>query len=182
MVNVKNHYHSTTLGILELYVHTKRSILKAKSVQHLQSIGIYDEWETPPSLIRITQIKFDLSIFLDVCATHDNAQFQKYFTKEINGLNQNWFTNFFMNPPYSEIEIWMRKAWNEVQKNKVTGLILTFAKTDTKWFHEFVFDEQKNIWLAQFIPIKGRIKFFKDGVKSKNSAPYPSCWIIMRPQ
>lgn len=131
-------------------------------------------------MLRIAQFRFDLNIFLDVCATDENAQFQKYFTKETDGLKQDWKCNFFMNPPYSDVYTWMQKASSEVKKHGVTGLILTFAKTDTKWFHEFIFDEKRNIWKAEFYPIRGRVRFYKDGIESKNSAPYPSCWIVMR--
>lgn len=149
--------------------------MSGKSVQHLQFLGIHDEWETPKSLLRSAMINYDILPFLDVCATPQNAQFSKYFTKEQNGLLQNWTLNFFMNPPYSQIYQWIQKASNEVQNNKVSGLALTFAKTDTKWWHQFV----EGIHEVHFI--KGRIKFLRNGVPSKNSAPYPSCWIVMRP-
>lgn len=148
---------------------------QAKSVQHLQSIGVYDEWATPNATMRYGLSLIDEMIFLDVCATEKNRQFRDYFSKENDALKQDWTLNFFMNPPYSEIYRWMEKAREQVNKHKVVGLILTFAKTDTKWWHEFV--EGK----CQVHFIKGRVRFLKDGIQSKNSAPYPSCWIVMRP-
>lgn len=148
---------------------------QAKSVQHLQSIGVYDEWATPNQVLRSGLMKIDENIFLDVCATPQNAQFRDYFTKDTDALKQDWTQNFFMNPPYSEIPAWMQHASEQVKKNNVVGLILTFAKTDTKWWHNFV-EGKCNVHF-----IKGRIRFIKDGVQSKNSAPYPSCWIVMRP-
>lgn len=42
-----------------------------------------------------------------------------------------------MNPPYSEINLWMKKAWLQHKKYNVNALILVFAKTSTKWWHEF---------------------------------------------
>jgi len=68
----------------------------------------------------------------------------------------------------------MKKAYESHIKHNVTGLILVYAKTDTRWWHEFV--ENK----AEVHFIKGRVKFYLDGQISKNSAPYPSCWIIYR--
>jgi site-specific DNA-methyltransferase (adenine-specific) len=154
----------------------------SQAVKHLHSIGVYDEWETPQDLLGKILHKIDFVIDLDVCATKNNSKFPHYFTKELDALKRSWKDNFFMNPPYSQIDLWIKKAWNEVQKHKVNGLILTFAKTDTKWFHEFVYDSEKNVWKSEFLPIKSRVKFLKDGTESKNSAPYPSCWIIMRPE
>lgn len=145
----------------------------SKSVKHLTSIGVNDEWTTPPFLLRWAMLKFDVHPFLDVCATAENAQFQDFFTKEQDGLAQDWKCDFFMNPPYSEISKWIEKASNEVQKHKVTGLILTFAKTDTRWWHDYIEDKHE----VHFI--KGRIKFLLNG-QPKNSAPYPSCFIVMR--
>ena len=72
------------------------------------------------------------------------------------------------------------------QKNQVNALILTFAKTDVKWWHDFVEDT------AEVHFIKGRIRFNdKDGKPAmfydkrkqkyvKGCAPYGSCWIIFR--
>jgi site-specific DNA-methyltransferase (adenine-specific) len=154
----------------------------SQAVKHLQTIGVYDEWETPQTLLNDMLQKINFTISLDVCASESNARFPHYFTKWNDGLVEEWTENFFMNPPYSQIDLWIKKAWNEVQKHKINGLILTFAKTDTKWFHEFVYDSEKNVWKSEFLPIKSRVKFLKDGTESKNSAPYPSCWIIMRPE
>jgi len=81
----------------------------------------------------------------------------------------------------------------------VNGLILTYSKTDTKWWHEYI--EGK----AEVHNIKGRIKFLDengkikkyckncktsfsgidicprcDGELRENCAPYPSCFIIYR--
>ena len=145
------------------------------SVQHLASIGIDDDWATPGSTLRSGLALIDDMIFLDVCATEKNRQFKDYFSKETDALKQEWTKNFFMNPPYSEVSTWMQYASHQVQKNKVVGLILTFAKTDTTWWHEFVEGKCKVYF------VKGRIKFWKNGAPGKNSAPYPSCWIIMRP-
>lgn len=146
------------------------------SIQHLKIINKNDEWETPPSLLYSAMAKYKVTPKLDVCATVSNAKFQRFFTKEQNGLSQDWDVDFFMNPPYSEITSWMAKAWQEVNKHSVTGLLLTFAKTDTKWWHQYV--EAK----CEVHFIKGRVRFFTNGHPSQNSAPYPSAFLIMRPE
>lgn len=146
----------------------------SKSVSHLSKIHQDDEYETPNSLLRSAMIKFDILPFLDVCATSENTKFSKFFTQEMDALDQEWDMDFFMNPPYSKIEKFMKKAYLSHLKFNVNALILIYAKTDTKFWHEFI--EGK----AEVHFIKGRIKFLKNNIQTKNSAPYGSCWVIYR--
>lgn len=69
---------------------------------------------------------------------------------------------------------WIKKAYSEHLNNGVTGTILTFAKTDTKWWHKYVEG------IAEVHFIKGRIRFLDGGKISGYPAPYGSCWIIYR--
>jgi site-specific DNA-methyltransferase (adenine-specific) len=137
-------------------------------------IKINDEYETPFEILRNASFDYRIYPKLDVCSTDENKKCYDYFTIKKNGLLQEWKQDFFMNPPYSNISEWMRKAFQEHIRNNLNGLILTFAKTDTAWWHNYV--ENK----AEVHFIKGRLKFLYNGIKTKNSAPYPSCWIIYR--
>lgn len=49
-------------------------------------------------------------------------------------------------------------------------VLLLPARTDTKWFHEYLYGK------AEIRFIKGRLKFGD----SKNGAPFPSMVVIMR--
>ena len=147
----------------------------SKVIQHLQSINKNDEWGTPKNILDAAAKKFNINPIIDVCATSENAKLMSYLVKEIDGLTCPWDESFFMNPPYSQITTWMEKAYTEHLTNNVDALILVYAKTDTKWWHKYVEG------IAEIHFIKGRLKFIKpDGTISKNSAPYPSCWIIYR--
>ena len=118
--------------------------------------------------------KYEVFPKLDVCATVFNKKCDKWFEKSDYPLESDWNQDFFMNPPYSEVEQWMAKAYYEHRRHNVNGLALVYSKTDTKWWHKYV--EGK----AEVHFIEGRVKFLKNGTKSKNPAPYPSCWIIWR--
>lgn len=79
-------------------------------------------------------------------------------------------TSVWCNPPYGrEIGKWVEKAYNE-SLNGVTVVMLLPARTDTKWFHEFVYGKTEIRFL------RGRLKFGD----SKNSAPFPSMVVIFR--
>lgn len=125
-----------------------------------------DMWSTPQDLFDELNAKFHF--VLDVCATKENAKCEKYFTKEQNGLLQNWggYEGFkWMNPPYGrEIGKWIKKA----SESGLTVCLLP-ARTDTKWFHEYIYNCRAEIHF-----IKGRLKFGG----CKNSAPFPSMIVI----
>lgn len=47
-----------------------------------------DLWATPQSFF--DQLNAEFHFNLDPCATPENAKCTKFFTKEIDGLRQNW--------------------------------------------------------------------------------------------
>lgn len=127
------------------------------------------EWETPQYLFDKLNEKFNFT--LDVCATKENAKCKRYFSKKDDALNKSWSEeNCWMNPPYGrEIRKWIEKAYNEVIFNKAKIVVaLLPARTDTKWFHNFIYNKAE-IWF-----LKGRLRFGN----SKNSAPFPSMIVI----
>lgn len=130
---------------------------------HFKSESIY--WETPQEFFdKYNKIyKFDL----DVCANDENKKCEKYFDEKINGLEQNWQGNCWMNPPYGrEIKKWMKKAYEESKKG-CRVVCLVPARTDTAWWHDYA--------------VKGKIEFIRGRLKfgkSKNAAPFPSAVII----
>ena len=76
----------------------------------------------------------------------------------------------FCNPPYGrKLYEWVEKCYNESKKPNTTVVMLIPARTDTRYFHEFIYHKAKEIRF-----IRGRLKFGE----SKNSAPFPSMVII----
>lgn len=72
------------------------------------------EWETPQHIFEKYNKQYNFT--LDVCATPKNAKCKRYFTKEQDGLSQEWSGRCWMNPPYGrEIGKWMKKALESVR-------------------------------------------------------------------
>ena len=126
------------------------------------------EWATPKNFFEELDSKYHFT--LDPCSTKENHKCDTYFTKEDNGLEKSWGGYIvYCNPPYGkEISKWVEKAYRENQ-NGVFVVMLLPARTDTKWFHEYIYKKHK----IEFI--KGRLKF-NDG---KQAAPFPSMLVIM---
>ncbi|MBE6337659.1 MAG: adenine methyltransferase [Lentimicrobiaceae bacterium] len=129
-----------------------------------------DLWETPQSFYDELDKEFQFT--LDPCATPENAKCEMFFTKEMNGLTQNWGggNSVFCNPPYGkEIGKWVKKAYEESKKNDTTVVMLIPARTDTAYFHDYIYHKAKEIRF-----VKGRLKFGQ----SKNAAPFPSMVVV----
>lgn len=128
------------------------------------------EWETPQRLFE--QLDRTYSFTLDACATAENAKCAKYYTPEEDGLAQPWEGRVWCNPPYGrEIGKWVKKAW-ESARSGATVVMLLPARTDTKWFHRYLYGK------AELRFLEGRIKFSG----SRNSAPFPSMVAVFTPK
>jgi phage N-6-adenine-methyltransferase len=135
---------------------TNPDFIKSKSV----------EWETPQDFFDTLDKEFGFT--LDVCATPQNAKCDRFFTKEQNGLAQDWSQDVcWCNPPYGkEIKDWMSKAYWESKKGS-TVVLLVPSRTDTKWFHDYAIHGEIRF-------IKGRLKFGGHAT----GAPFPNMIVI----
>lgn len=127
------------------------------------------DWETPPELFRMLDAEFGFE--LDVCATASSAKCREFFSPEVNGLEQAWRGVCWMNPPYGKaIGRWLAKAYLASLAG-ATVVCLLPARTDTRWWHEFVMRGEIRF-------LQGRLKFGR----GKHSAPFPSAIVVFRPK
>lgn len=128
-----------------------------------------DDWATPIDLFTTLDNEFHFT--LDPCASAENHKCEKFFTKEQNGLAQDWSNDVVLcNPPYGrQIGKWVEKAY-ETSKLGGTVVMLIPARTDTKWFHEYILGK------AQIMFVRGRIKFGN----AKYNAPFPCMIVVYR--
>ena len=129
-----------------------------------------DMWATPQEFYDKLNDEFNFT--LDPCATEDNKKCDNFFTVDDDGLKQDWSGNIvFCNPPYGRaIKDWVKKSYEESLKTNTTVVMLIPSRTDTIYFHEFIYGK------AEIRFIKGRLKFGD----AKNSAPFPSIVVIYR--
>lgn len=129
-----------------------------------------NDWSTPQAFF--DELNKEFNFTLDPCATNENAKCNKYFTVEDDGLKQDWSNDVvFMNPPYGrEIKYWVKKAYEESLKG-ATVVCLIPSRTDTAYWHDYIFGKADDIRF-----LRGRLKFGD----SKNPAPFPSAIIIYK--
>lgn len=78
--------------------------------------------------------------------------------------------NVFCNPPYGrKIGAWVQKCYEESRKPNTLVVLLIPARTDTAYFHDYIYHKAKEIRF-----VRGRLKFGD----AKQSAPFPSMVVI----
>ncbi len=128
-----------------------------------------DLWETPQEFFDMLDEEFHFGT--DACALPENAKCERYFTPEEDGLSRDWTGTVWCNPPYGrEIGKWIKKG-SESASAGATVVMLLPARTDTRWFHEYIYNQ------AEIRFVKGRLKF-----SGKDSAPFPSMVVVFRPE
>jgi phage N-6-adenine-methyltransferase len=127
-----------------------------------------DEWATPQDFFNKLDAEFDFN--LDPCANTANAKVDVFYTKSDNGLSKDWGGfRVFCNPPYGRaIGEWVKKAHDESGKPNTKVVMLLPARTDTRWFHNYIYGK------AEVRFIKGRLKFGG----AKYNAPFPNMVVV----
>lgn len=151
-----------------------------------------DEWSTPQDVFDALDAEFGFS--LDAAARLETSKCGAwYFGPDypIEGLRDalavDWLAccglferpHIWLNPPYSKCRAFIAKAAEEARKG-CTVVCLAPSRTDTRWWHEHVWDSEKHAPRpgVEVRFIKGRLKF--GGATA--GAPFPSVVIIFRPQ
>lgn len=136
------------------------------------------DWETPADLFAALDSEFGFT--LDACATAENAKCARFFTEADDGLAQDWGKDrVWMNPPYGrDVYKWMEKASASAGGGALV-VALVFARTDTAWWHDFVWDKEYHIPRSgvRVRFLRGRVRFGQNG-KFDNPAPAPSAIVI----
>lgn len=126
-----------------------------------------DSWETPQYLF--DQLNDEFHFTLDVCADKDNAKLPKYFTKEQDGLKQDWTgETVWCNPPYGrQMQLWIKKCYEHSIGGGI-AVMLVPVRTGNKAFHNWILP------YAEIRFIKGRLRFGGSNV----NAPFDSMIVI----
>ena len=134
------------------------------------------DWETPDDFFLELDKKYGFT--LDVAANAENKKCARYFSADDDGLQQSWKTDgaVWCNPPYGrQIKDWVKKASDEAKLIDNTIVMLIPARTDTSYFHDYIYGT------AEIYFVRGRIKFL-DNKKEKSSAPFPSMIVVWNKQ
>lgn len=137
---------------------------------------------TPPELFDPLHERFGFT--LDVCALPENAKCERYFTPEQDGLRQSWAGEVvWCNPPYSDIQPWVEKAWAEASQAKAVVMLLPANRCEQGWWQDHVepFRDRGLGFSVEFL--RGRRRFIgpgKDGIGPNERPPFGVALLIWK--
>lgn len=98
---------------------------------------------------------------LDVAAAPHNTKCDEFYTREDNGLEQEWAGRVWCNPPYSDLGAWVAKAWREFNTGRAEAIVMLVPanRTEQKWWQELVEPDRDRggQFSVEFLP--GRMRF-----------------------
>lgn len=91
---------------------------------------------TPPKIWK--QLTDEFNFTIDLCASNENHLVDRYYTKEIDSLKQNWDNEVAYLHPLFDIKIgkFIKKAYHT--KNSVIVCLIP-ASTHTAYFHDYIY-------------------------------------------
>ena len=130
------------------------------------------EWLTPLALINALG-PFDLDPCAPTPETRPWATAFNHYCIRDNGLVQPWDGFVWCNPPYGgETFDWLRRL--HAHGN---GIGLIFARTETKGFHDVIWNKADAIFF-----FKGRLKFCYISGEEAGTSNAPSCLVAYGPK
>jgi phage N-6-adenine-methyltransferase len=140
-----------------------------------------DDRAVPEGLFTQWQARFGFTV--DVAANHHNAKLPRYYTKGDSGLEKSWSgERVYCNPPFSDIEPWVEKAWRETDAELIV-MLLPANRTEQTWWHRLV-EPNRDLaagFRVEFLP--GRLKFLSPGedeIRENNRPPFGCCFLIWK--
>lgn len=145
-----------------------------------------DEWSTPQEFYDAMHAEFGFCV--DAAASADNRKCVRYygldhpFGEGRDALAAKWASvPHWCNPPYSKCREFVAKAAQERLRGILTVMLVP-ARTDTRWFHEHLWQSGQAGYHGprpgiELRFVKGRLKF--GGATA--GAPFPSMVVVFRP-
>jgi phage N-6-adenine-methyltransferase len=167
-----------------------------KAQNHPQQVGRrgarpeVDNLETPVEMFAPLHERFGFTV--DVAALPHNAKLPRYFTPESDGLEQSWSgERVWCNPPYSDIEEWVKKAWFEFERPdygegapaEMIVMLLPANRTEQGWWPRQV-EQRRDRGYTRGLRVEflsGRPRFIKygfDKVEPNQRPPFGCCLLI----
>jgi phage N-6-adenine-methyltransferase len=140
-----------------------------------------DNRATPPEVF--CPLNEEWGFTVDVAADSRNKKCERYYSEEDDGLSQSWAGEVvWCNPPWSNIEPWVRKAMEEVAA-QVVVLLLPANRCEQGWWQDHiepVRDQQDGVVTTRFI--RGRTRYINaddDAVRPNARPPCGSVLVIV---
>jgi hypothetical protein len=134
------------------------------------------KWGTPKALLEILDQQYTFTRNLDG-GLFDPCPIDWDQATHPDGLAIDWAPSTFVNPPFTGVADWVRKASIEAAKGNQSVLLLN-AATDSVWYHDFCYNQPG----VEVRFLRGRVPFVDpSNPHYKVANPSPSMLAIFRP-
>jgi len=159
-----------------------------KADNHPQQVGSrgalddVDDRETHPDYFAPWNERFG-GFTLDVAAAPHNAKCARYYTRQDDGLEQSWAgERVWCNPPYSNLGLWVMKAWREHPWTRGIVMLLPANRVEQRWWQDLIEPERDRLGSplhVEFLP--GRMRFIRPGavIGPKGDRPPFGCALVI---
>ncbi len=130
------------------------------------------DYQTPPEFIRATHKKLGIEYFhVDLAATPENKQGLLWFGPESDYYTDSLSDDCdwavcapwsWLNPPYGNINPWVRKAWATTSTSDAKIAMLVPASVGSNWWRDWVHNKAHIILLNGRLSFDGKSPFPKD--------------------
>ena len=170
------------------------SLIGFPAQNHPQQVGkraardAVDDRGTAPEHFEAFDAEFG-PFTLDVAAAPHNAKCELFYTREDDGLEQQWNGVVWCNPPYSDLGAWVEKAWFEWQSGRCRRIVMLVPanRTEQRWWQQWVepdrdrgdADDGETRFTVRFLP--GRMRFIRPNVvigPKGDRPPFGCCLLI----
>lgn len=159
-------------------------LLNFKSAQHQKRKGSQqpnpsvDDRALPVADFNKLNARFRFT--LDAAASPENSKLPRFYSEENCGLQASWTgERVYCNPPYSDIEPWCVKAWEE-KGARLIVMLLPANRTEQSWWQNHIEpyrDRAMSPLTTEFL--RGRLRFLKPGQKKIGPNERPPFGIVL---
>ncbi len=144
-----------------------------------------DDLGTDPALFARLDSRYHFT--LDVAANAANAKCEKWIGLDIgsDGLELPWTGRVWCNPPYTQLNAWVEKAWVEYWRREVELIVMLVPanRTEQAWWQDNVepYRDTSPKFRVEFL--RGRQRFVMPGAEAigpNERPPFGCCLLIWR--
>lgn len=144
-----------------------------------QKRRIRDEAGTPKRLFDYIMKYIGVTPVLDVCASSRNKKCDRYISRKEDGLITPWDTQeqgvCWLNPPYSDVTPWLRKALAETYRGTTTVALVNMDMS-TQWWVKYALRASEIYFV-----VGARVNFDPPPGITYTTGKYCSCFLVFRP-
>jgi len=138
-----------------------------------------DDRRTPPDLLAECMELAGVDAFdLDAAASVDNHVAPHWYDANHSGLEQHWWHDVWVNPPYSDIRPWVEHATRQASRCDTIAMLLPANRMEQAWWQDLIEPGRRDGTLEVFF-LRGRRRFDRPGWTAPAKGDRPPFGLVL---